>query len=377
MAKYDFLIVGAGFFGATCARKFTDAGYKCLIIEKENFVGGLSATEKINDIMVHKFGSHHLHTNDKEVWDFLSKYGNIIPVNKYVKCLNGNRYYSFPPNMNLLAEVSGEKYPDNVRKYIENDRIKYGVEYRRNFEEDMIYKFGFTPYMLTMKGYYEKLFNCDAKDLSVAVGQDFDMTYMYDENFYHDKYVGIPSEGYTSMVESIIGDDIDILLGKDITAAKDKYMTLANVVICTCPIDKFANYVYGPLPWATLDFELKDYSKMTSNYLGISNVIINDNKNLTIEMIEHKNLVPTKTSKTYITLVNQKKQWTPDDLCLYAINNDKSEELMYKYINFINENYPNVIFGGRQGLYRNISICETVRLALDFSNDLLKSNEQS
>lgn len=376
MAKYNFLIVGAGFFGATCARLLTDAGYKCLVIEKNTYVGGLAATEKINDIMIHKFGSHHLHTDDKEVWNFLSKYGEILNVNKHVKCLNGNKYYSFPPNMNLLHEVTGEKYPDAVKKYINNDRIKYGVEYRRNFEEDMIYKCGFTPYMMTMKGYYEKLFGRDAKELSVAVGQNLDMTYSYDDNFYHTKYVGIPKEGYTKMIESIIGDDIDILLGKDVTAAKDKYLSLADLIICTCPIDKFANYMYGPLQWVALDFDLKDYTKLSSNYMGISNVLVNDNKNLTIEMIEHKNLIPTDSKKTYITLVNTKK-WTPDDMCMYAINNEESEELLYKYIDFINQNYPNVIFGGRQGLYRNVSICETVRLAMDFVHDLLEHNTEA
>jgi len=377
MAKYDFLIVGAGFFGATCARLLTDAGYKCLVIEKQNYVGGLAATEKVKDIMIHKFGSHHLHTNDKEVWDFLNKYGEIINVNKYAKCLNGNKYYSFPPNMNLLNQITEEKYPDKVKKYINDDRIKYGAEYRRNFEEDMIYKCGFTPYMLTMKGYYEKLFHKDAKELSVAVGQDIDMTYSYDDRFYHEKYVGIPKNGYTKMVENMLGNDIDIMLGKDITTAKDRYLALADMVICTCPIDKFANYMYGPLQWVALDFELKDYTKMTSNYLGVSNVLINDNKNMTIEMVEHKNLVPTDSKSTFITLINAKEKWTPDDLCVYAINNEESENLLFKYISFINQNYPNVIFGGRQGLYRNVSICETVRLAMDFVNGLTSPNTEA
>ena len=129
MAKYDFLIVGAGFFGAVCARKLTDAGFRCLIIEKENTVGGLSRDEIKDNILIHKSGEHVLYTDDSDIWDFLNKYGKINNINKYIKCLNQSRYYSFPLNMNLFSEVYNKIYPKDVDNIINFDIKNYGCEY--------------------------------------------------------------------------------------------------------------------------------------------------------------------------------------------------------------------------------------------------------
>lgn len=369
MAKYDFLIVGAGFFGATCARKLTDAGFKCLVIEKEPIVGGLAATEEKDGIMIHKYGEHVLYTDDDIVWNFLSKYDTILPINKYVKCFNLNKYYSFPLTMNLFNEVYGTIYPKDAKKQIENDIKEYGVEYRRNLEEDGIYKGGFKPYILTMKGYYEKLFGLEAKDLSIANTTELKTRYDYSSGYYSEYNVGIPSSGYTKMLENIIGDDIDILLNKDYITFRERFNKLANYVICTCPIDKFCNYIYGPLPWVSINYELKDYSG-NDNFLGVGTVRVSDTNNGLLEMIEHKSIVPTESDKNYVSFATVDK-WNPDKKCMYAINNDNSEALLDKYITFVNENFPNVIFGGRQGIYRNLSICESVKLALDLCNDII------
>lgn len=377
MAKYDFLIVGAGFFGAVCARKLTDAGFKCLIIEKESIVGGLSATEEKNNIMIHKYGEHVLYTDEDDIWTFLNQYCKINPVNKYIKCLNQNRYYSFPLNMNLFSEVYNKIYPKDVENFIGLDIKNYGCEYQRNFEEDAIYKAGFKPYMLTMKGYYEKLYGDEAKNLSTAVSRDLNRYSDYRNGYYSNKYYGIPEEGYTKLIENIIGDDIDILLNKDFLKTKQSFLKLADYIIYTGPIDRFCDYIYGPLTWRKLNFELKDYSKQGDNFLGIGNVRVSDPNNSLIEMVEHKSIVPTNSSNNYITYITA-GIWKPNDTGHFCVNNENTEALLDKYIELVRTDYPNIIFGGRQGLYRNLSICETIRLAFDLSNDIINglSKEQ-
>ena len=369
MAKYDFLIVGAGFFGITCARKLTDAGFKCLIVEKEKTVGGLSATELKDNILIHKYGEHVLHTDDEEVWNYINQYCFINPINKYMKCLYQDRYYSFPLTMNLFSEVYGKIYPNDIRKIINLDIKNYGVEYQRNFEEDGIYKAGFKPYMLTIKGYYEKLYGQEAKNLSIAVSRDLETRYDYTTGYYTEKYIGIPSKGYTNLLENIIGDDIDIILNKDFLKSKNSFLKLADYIIYTGPIDRFCDYIYGPLQWKNLKFELKDFTKSGDYFLGIGNIRVSDPNNALLEMIEHKSIIPTNSDKNYLTYVSIDK-WKLNDTGYFCINNEESEALLDRYIEFVQKEFPNIIFGGRQGLYRNLSMCESIRLALDLCNDI-------
>ena len=378
MPKYDFLIVGAGFFGATCARLLTDAGYKCLIIEKEKCVGGLAATEIKDDIIIHKFGGHILHTDDDEVWNFLKSYDNILQSNNTTLVQNEKEYYQLPFNMSLLSKIYGNKNPEEIENIIKEDRKNYGVVYRRNLEEDLIYRIGFKGYMLSCKGYYEKLFNEECKNLSISYLREIRNDFTYNNSFYSNKYYGIPENGYTSLVEKIIGDDIDIILGVDFVSNKDKYLNLGSIIISSIGIDKFCNYVYGHLDWVSMKIETKDFSKQTNNFSGCPIIRINDTNNEMIEMIEHKWFTPYKNSEsfnshTYVSYLI-KDIWNPDKECLFAINSDKSENLLNKYIEFASDNFNNVIFGGRQGIYRNISITETVRLAMDLVNDIMSAN---
>lgn len=373
MTKYDFLIIGAGFFGVTCARILTDAGYKCLIIEKESKVGGLAATTEVDGIMCHDYGHHVLHTDDAEVWMFLLKYGTIVPTNKYVKVQNGNKYYSFPLNMNLFSEVYDTIYPRDAKKLIEKDINDYGVSNRRNLEEESVYLAGFKAYMLTMKPYYEKLYGKETKDLSVGVVRELETVYKYVPGYYQDKYTGIPAEGYTKMLENMLGDDIDIMFNKDFITNRDKYSKLADIIIVTCPIDKFNNYIYGSLPWVTLDIE----TRKNNDSLGVGTVRIATPGNLTLEMCEHDSFMPGLTTDVHYVSYLTPSKWNPDKKCMFAINDNTSEELLDKYFSFVNENFDNVVFGGRQGMYRNISMCESVRLAMDLCNDILAARTTS
>jgi len=381
MPKYDFLIVGAGFFGATCARKLTDSGYKCLIVEKEKTVGGLCADYRLNDIDIHSFGSHVIHTSNEEVYEFLNKYSKINHLDYYVKALNNNIYYSYPCNMNAFSQLYNTKYPQEAKEIITDDIKNYGVEYRRNLEEETIYWGGFKFYINHIKGYFEKIYGKTCKELPVGLFRDIRVDYTYINDFFGEKYVGIPEDGYTKLVENIIGDDIDILLNTDFFKNRESFMNIANFIICTCPIDKFCNYIYGALPWSTVKFELKDFSKETNNFLGFPTLRITDPNNGLIQIDEYKWLTPKRYSNEYnlhtYLMYTYPDKWDPDKKCIYALNDNKSEELLTKYISFVKENFPNVLFGGRQGLFRNLNICESINIAFDLSNNIINNLKEA
>lgn len=375
MAKYNFLIIGAGFFGATCARVLTDKGYKCIIVEKESSVGGLCSDYFKDNINIHNYSSHVIHTNDKSIIDFLSKYDTLIPIDYQIKSLNNNTYYSYPINMNSYKESYDEIYPDAIKEKLDKDIKDYGVEYRRNLEEEAIYLGGFKFYINCIKGYYEKLYHDECKYLSSACIREIRKDLSYNQNYYPDKYICVPEHGYTKLIENIIGDDIDIILNTDYLKNREKLNNLADIIICTIPIDKFCNYIYGALPWISLKFELKDFTKQTQNLLGLPVVRISDPNNGLLQIDEFKYLRQSdKSDKNYI-MYTYPDDWNPDKKCIFAKNDERSEELLSKYRDFIQNNFGNIIFGGRQGLFRNLFIDETIKIAMEMSNDIINSLE--
>jgi len=374
MAKYDFLIIGAGFFGATCARLLTDKGYKCIIIEKESTVGGYCSDKIIDRIIVNNYSTHVIHTNNENVWNFLNKYSKIKEVDYQVKVLNNNTYYSLPINMNSYKETYNEIYPDQIQKHLEKDIKDYGCEYKRNLEELSIYKGGFKFYINCIKGYYEKLYHTECKNLTGACIREIRNDLSYNQNYFAEKYIGIPENGYTKLIENIIGDDIDIILNTDFLKNREKFSNISNFIISTIPIDKFCNYIYGALPWISVDFELKDFTKTSKNFLGIPTVKISDPNNGLLQIDEFKWLSNPDSDKNYI-MYTYPSTWSPDKNCVYSENNERSEELLQKYISFISENFDNIIFGGKQGLFRNIFIDESIQLAFDMVDDLINALE--
>ena len=375
MAKYDFLIVGAGFFGATCARLLTDLGYKCLIIEKEKTVGGLCSDYFKDDINIHNYSAHVFHTSNEDVWSFINKYAKLNIINYPVKTLNENKYFDAQANMNFFNSIYGYKNPAEAQSYINKDIIDYGCEYRRNLEEEAISKGGFKYYINSIKGYYEKIYNDSCKNLSTAYIKNILNDFTFNTNYFSDKYIAIPEEGYTKTIENIIGDDIDILLNTDFLKNREKFIQMAELVICTCPIDKFCNYIYGALPWRSATFELKDFSKETNNFSGIGTIKVTDPNNGLLQIDEFKWLTPYKNSEEFNThtylMYTYPQDWNPDRPCIFSTNNDRSDDLLIKYVNFVSENFSNVVFGGRLGLFRNISISETIYLAMSMVNDII------
>lgn len=376
MPKYDFLIVGAGLFGATCARLLTDKGYKCLIIEKKSYVGGLAATRREFDIDVHLYGPHVFHTNDTEVWEFVNKYAQFNDYKHTIMALSNNKMYHFPVNMNTFYEIHNVKTPKEAKDIVEKDKIKYNVSKPVNLEEQAITTCGYNIYDKLIKGYSEKLWGLDAKEINLTVFKDIPIRYTYNNLYYDDVYQGVPVNGYTKLVEDIIGEDIDIMLNTDYLDKRDKLDKLATYVIVSGSIDRFCNYVYGPLKWRSLDIRIQNDTLSGSNLIGTSVLNICDKDNPILQIVENKWFTPEReylsddfknnTIISYISAVD----WTPDKEPMYPVNTVESEEILDKYIEFTKENFPNFVFGGRSGIYRPMNMSQTIRMALDLCSSL-------
>ena len=376
MAKYDFLIVGAGLFGATCARLLTDKGYKCLIIEKRAIVGGNCATERKNDIDIHLYGPHVFHTDDEEVWNFVNKYSKFIDYKHEVLSYSDGKLYHLPINMNTFNEILGTNSPMEAVKKVNDEISRFNVEISTNLEELAINSCGFSVYNKLIKPYSEKLWGVECTKINPMTLAKFPIRFIYDNSYFNEKYQGIPEDGYTKLVENIIGEDIDILLKTDYLQGREKYDKLASYVIFCGPIDKFCNYIYGPLKWRSLRFEFSDESNRGNNIYGTPVINIPDSNDDMIRITEHKwftkdrvNTSDDFNSHTYISY-EYPENWTPEKECFYPINDGESENILDKYISFTKENFPNFVFGGRQGTYRALSMDETIRLALNLCNIL-------
>ena len=314
MYKYDFLIVGAGLFGSICARLLSDKGYKVLIIEKDSIVGGLAKTKIIDGITIHLNGVHILYTNDSEVWNFVNKYSTFKELPYYNEMIQaGGRFYKYPLDLNTLSITTKEIYPDKIKKEIFKDTKTYGSQYGTNLEEWLIKEYGFEAYSKIEKPFQEKKWNKECKYLSPYILELQNNRYKYNDTFYTHKYVGIPIEGYTKLVENIIGDDIDIMLNTDYFKSREIFSKISEYTIFTGPIDKFCQYVYGPLDWNCLKFELK--KEKMNNLFGTPVLNISDKDNGLLQIIEHQLLNPPtdKIENNYISYVYPDK-WDVDNL---------------------------------------------------------------
>lgn len=375
MAKYDFLIVGAGLFGATCARLLTDKGYKCLVMDRHEKVGGFAATEKYKNIDIHLYGPHVFHTDSDVVWNFVTKYGKFNRYTHQPLAMSGDKLYHLPINMNTMYELFGTQFPSEAYKKIKKETANYHIEKPENLEEQGINNYGFTIFNKLIKGYTEKLWGKPCGELNTDILSNLLLTYTWNNNYYDTKYQGVPEEGYTKLVENILGDDVDVLLKKDFLSDRDVYMNLGQIIIYSGPIDEFCNYIYGPLEWRTLKFEIKDESASTNNMLGTSVINLTDKENNMLQMVEHKWFTPerindeTFANNTVVSYVYPDK-WDPDKEGLYPVNNIKSEDLYLKYKHFTENNFPNVLFGGRSGIYRPLSMDQTIEIAIGLCNEL-------
>ena len=326
--KYDYLIVGAGLFGAVFAHEAKKAGKTCLVIEKRSHIAGNVFTEEIEGIHVHRYGAHIFHTSNKEVWEWVNQFTEF---NNFVNAPIANyagRLYNLPFNMNTFYAMWGVKTPAEAEAKIKEQREAASISEPRNLEEQAISLVGSDIYHVLIKGYTEKQWGRSCCDLPVSIIKRLPVRLTYDNNYFNDLYQGIPVDGYTKMVERIFGD-IEIRLNTDYFEHKEELDALADKVIYTGPIDAYFNYCLGTLSYRSVCFETEILDQ--SNYQGVAVVNFTEREIPYTRIIEHKHFAFGEQRKTVISR-EYPSEWKLGAEPYYPINDEiYTSSLYFKY----------------------------------------------
>ena len=358
---YDYLIVGAGLYGAVCAHELTKKGYKVLVIDKRNNVAGNIYTQNVEGIDVHVYGAHIFHTSMKHVWEFVNQFAEF---NNYVNSPVANYHgelYNLPFNMNTFYELWGTKTPEEARKKIEEEKAKFHIDDPKNLEEQAINLVGTTIYEKLIKGYTEKQWGKPCTELPAFIIKRVPLRFIYDNNYFNDRYQGIPIGGFTPMVEKmLIGSEVR--LGYDYFEHKNELDSIAKQIIFTGPIDEYFNYKFGALEYRSLRFETEVLD--CPNYQGNAVINYTDRETPFTRLIEHKHFQFDSTSPKTVITREYSKTWTLGEEAYYPVNDAKNSALYNKYLEE-SKSLGNVIFGGRLGLYQYLNMDQIIAKALE------------
>ncbi len=363
---YDYLVVGAGLFGSIFAHEASKKGYKCLVIEKRSHIGGNCYTENIENINIHKYGAHIFRTSDKNIWKYMQQFCNFNHfINSPIVNFKGE-IYNLPFNMNTFSKLWGISSPKEAREII----TKQSQEIQstpKNLEEHVIKLVGRDVYEKFVKGYTEKQWGRDCKDLPVSIIRRIPVRYIYDNNYFNDPYQGIPIGGYTAIFEKML-TNCEVLLNIDFLKYKEAFQNKARKIIFTGTIDSFYDYKYGSLEYRSLRFEHKVLN--IDNYQGVAVVNYTDRETPYTRMIEHKHFEFGKQEKTVVSK-EYPLEWSKDIEPYYPINDDKNQKLYEKYLKLANKE-TNIYFGGRLGEYKYYDMQDSIKSALEFSKKELQ-----
>ena len=356
---YDYLIVGAGLFGSVFAYEMTKAGKKCLVIDKRKHIGGNIYTEEIEGINIHKYGAHIFHTGNKEIWDYINRFAEF---NRYTNCVVArykDELYNLPFNMNTFNKLWGVITPKEAKQKIEEQIREAGITNPSNLEEQALSLVGRDIYEKLIKGYTEKQWGKSAKDLPSFIIKRLPVRFTYDNNYFNDKYQGIPIGGYTGIIEKMLGD-CEVILSEDYFSDRKKYDNIASKILFTGMIDEYFDFCYGNLEYRTLRFENELHD--TDNFQGNAVVNYTEYDIPYTRIIEHKHFEFGKQEKTIITK-EYPDIWKPGMEPYYPVNDEKNNSLYNKYLKLA-EKKENVIFGGRLGMYRYLDMHNIIEEAL-------------
>lgn len=364
--KYDYLVVGSGLFGAIFAHEAKKAGKSVLVIDKRPNIAGNVYTEDVEGIHVHKYGAHIFHTNNQEVWEYIQQFATFNRFTNSPVANYKGELYSLPFNMYTFNKMWGVVTPEEAQAKIEEQKKAANITEPKNLEEQAISLVGKDIYEKLIKGYTEKQWGRDCKDLPSFIIKRLPVRLTFDNNYFNALYQGIPMGGYTKMVANML-DGIEVRLNEDYLAKKDEYDALAEKVIYTGPIDAYFNYSLGNLEYRSVRFETELLDK--PNYQGNAAVNYTDRETPYTRIIEHKwfefgkddhgNDIPkTVISKEYSS------EWKPGDEPYYPVNDEKNGSLYAKYKELADKE-TNVVFGGRLGEYKYYDMDAVIASALD------------
>ena len=360
MKQYDYLVVGAGLYGAVFAQQAKQNGKKVLVIDRRSHIAGNVYTEKIEDINVHKYGAHIFHTNNKEVWEYVNRFADFNRFTNSPVANYKGELYSLPFNMYTFNKMWGVVTPEEAAAKIEEQRKEAGIDEPQNLEEQAISLVGRDIFEKLVKGYTEKQWGRDCKDLPAFIIKRLPVRFTFDNNYFNALYQGIPIGGYTAMVERML-EGIEVRLDTDYLENREEWNAMADKVIYTGAIDEYFGYQLGALEYRSVRFETEVLDM--PNYQGNAAVNYTDRETPWTRIIEHKWFEFGTQSKTVISR-EYSSEWKLGDEPYYPVN-DKKNEQMYKQYKELAEKESQVVFGGRLGEYKYYDMDAVIASALD------------
>lgn len=359
MAQYDYLIVGAGLYGAVFAQQVKQAGRRCLVVERRAHIAGNVYTEEVQGIQVHRYGAHIFHTNSEQVWQYVGRFARF---NRYTNSPMANyrgELYNLPFNMNTFNRLWGVTTPAQAMAEIERQRAAAGSGAPKNLEQQAISLVGTDIYEKLVKGYTEKQWGRPCRELPAFIIRRLPVRFTFDNNYFNAVYQGIPIGGYTAMVQNML-EGTDVRLNTDYLAHKAQLDALARRVVYTGPIDAYFGCCYGPLEYRSVRFETQVLDM--PNYQGNAVINYTDAETPYTRIIEHKHFEFGTQPKTVISR-EYSTGWKPGQEPYYPVNDEKNNALYARYAALAKQE-PHVIFGGRLGEYRYYDMDAVVESAL-------------
>ena len=358
--KYDYLVVGAGLYGAVFAYEAKKKGKTCLVIDKRDHIAGNIYCENVSGINVHKYGAHIFHTSDKKIWEYVNQFAefnNYInsPVARYK-----NELYNLPFNMNTFSKMWNIATPQEAKDIIASQIADLNITEPKNLEEQALSLVGKDVYEKLIKGYTEKQWGRDCKDLPSFIIKRLPLRFIYDNNYFNDRYQGIPIGGYTKIVEKML-DGIEVRLNTNYLDNREEFDAMADKIVYTGMIDQFYDYKLGVLEYRSVRFETEELPM--ENYQGNAVVNYTEREVPYTRIIEHKHFEFGAQPKTVITR-EYSKEWKAGDEPYYPVNNDRNTQIYQRY-KVLADREQNVLFGGRLGTYRYFDMHQIIGSALD------------
>ena len=366
MKTYDYLIVGAGLFGAVFAQQAAERGKRCLVVERRSHIAGNVYTEPVEGIQVHRYGAHIFHTASPELWSYVGRFAGF---NRFTNAPIANyrgELYNLPFNMNTFYRMWGAVTPDEARAIIERQRLEAGVGEPRNLEEQAISLVGTDIYKKLVEGYTEKQWGRPCRELPAFIIRRLPVRFTFDNNYFSDPYQGIPVGGYTQMVAGMLAD-AEVMLETDYLKRREELERLADTVLYTGPIDAYFGYRLGALAYRSVRFETQVLD--TPNYQGCAVMNFTDRETPYTRVIEHKHFEFGRQEKTVVSR-EFSAEWRPGDEPYYPVN-DEANGALYARYRALAAKERNVLFGGRLGEYRYYDMDKVIASALKLAKEVL------
>ncbi|AJA46759.1 UDP-galactopyranose mutase [Clostridium pasteurianum DSM 525 = ATCC 6013] len=359
MKKYNYIIVGSGIFGAIFAYEANKIGKKCLVIDKRSHIGGNIYCEDIEGINVHKYGAHIFHTSNKKVWDYINSFAEFNRYTNSPIAIYKDELYNMPFNMNTFNRLWGVRTPSEAKAKIAEQILESNIMKPQNLEEQAIKLVGKDIYEKLIKGYTEKQWGTKATELPAFIIKRLPVRFTYDNNYFNDKYQGIPIGGYTKIIEKML-KGIEVRLNTDFFKSRKEFENLTEKIVFTGMIDEFYNYKFGTLEYRSLRFENEILNQ--ENYQGNAVINYTEYEVPYTRIIEHKHFEYGTQPKTVITK-EYPARWNKGDEPYYPINNERNNIIYSKYKNLSNKE-TDVIFGGRLAEYKYYDMHNVIEQAL-------------